>query len=492
MKKTLRIITVAISVLAIVYLAIEFFVFSNNVIVPLIITLCYIGLIIGETIISKSLQNETSKAIEDSIDASVAETLKEGSIGIIVYNENYEITWMSPFFKNKGIEKTNEKVLSWLPDLQDLLQGASERQIVSINNEKYSVSKKDNSPYLMFKDITNEYNLKKKIGEDAYVLGLINYDNYDEYRENDDDLAFINSNIKVPVIDYFKKFNVVYKTLRSSKMMLILNEKSYKGLVDDKFSILNTVKTEAKKGDIDITLSIAFARGSENLYELDDEAQELLELAQTRGGDQVVSRKLGEDVEYYGRSTEAKEKRSRVKIRVIVNSIKDLISKSSNVIILGHKDMDADCVGSALCMSNIVSSLNKEAYIVYRSGGVEPMINDVMTKYYSLMQTKHNLIAESEALNIADDKTILVYNCTKIVINNVNVGEYTGDFFIYLHKSVICWFWKFFLREQDNHYVIIHLLVPGPSWSAGFVPRLRKGLGCFGRSCSGRRHRDGG
>lgn len=408
MKKILRIITIAISVLAIAYLALEFFVFGDNIIVPLIITVSYIGLLIAENIISKTMQTKASKAIEESIDASVAETLKEGSIGIIVYNENYEITWMSPFFINKGIDKTNEKVLSWLPELQDLLQGNAERQVVTIEEGKYSVSKKDDSPYLMFKDITNEYNLKKKISEDAYVLGLINYDNYDEYREDDDDLAFINSNIKVPVIDYFKKFNVVYKTLRSAKMMLILNEKSYKGLVDDKFSILNTVRNESKKGDIDITLSIAFARGSENLDELDDEAQELLELAQTRGGDQVVSRKLGEDVEYFGGSTEAKEKRSRVKIRVIVNSLKDLINKSSNVIIVGHKDMDADCVGSALCMSNIVSSLNKDAYIVYKSGGVEPMISDVMSKYSELMSSKHKFISETDALNIVNDKTLFV------------------------------------------------------------------------------------
>ena len=123
MKKILRIITIVISVLAIAYLALEFFVFGDNIIVPLIITVCYIGLLIAENIISKTMQTKASKAIEESIDASVAETLKEGSIGIIVYNENYEITWMSPFFTNKGIDETNEKVLSWLPELQDLLQG---------------------------------------------------------------------------------------------------------------------------------------------------------------------------------------------------------------------------------------------------------------------------------------------------------------------------------------------------------------------------------
>lgn len=407
-KNFIKTISIIVTAFVIVYLAIVFLLFKQNIIVPAIITVLFVALLISEFIVSNSLQNETSKAIENSIDDAVSETLKEGSIGILVYNEDYEVTWMSPFFKDKNIDKVGEKLLTWLPNLQDVLQGDSEREVVTIGNDKYSVSKKDDSSYLMFKDITKEYYLNKKISEDAYVLGLVNYDNYDEYRENDDDIAFINSNIKVPVIDYFKKYNVVYKTLRSSKMMLILNEKAYKELVADKFSILNRVKNESKKGDVDITLSIALARGSENLDELDDEAQELLELAQTRGGDQVVSKKIGGDVEFFGGSTEAKERRSRVKIRVIVNSIKDLILKSSNVVIVGHRDMDADCVGSALCMSNIVRTLNKNAYIVCRSGGIEPMINEVLSKYYSILQTKHTFISENEAFNLMDDNTLFI------------------------------------------------------------------------------------
>ena len=407
-KSELRTLSIVVCFGIAAYLGVSYFVLNQNVLLPAVITFVFAFLLILVFATSEKIENETSKAIENSIDNAVNETLKEGSIGVLVYNDNYEITWMSAFFKERAIDQVGEKVLTWLPDLQDLIQGNTERCIVNIGDDTFSISKKDNSSYLMFRDVTTEYKLNRKIADDAYVMGIVNFDNYDEYRENDDDMSFINSNIKVPVIDYFKKYNVVYKTLRSSKMLIVLNEKSYRKLVEDKFSILDTVKSEAKKGGLDITLTIGIARGSDNLDELDDEAQELLELGQSRGGDQVVCRKLGEEVIFFGGSSEAKEERSRVKTRVLANSIRDIISKADNVIIVGHKEMDADCLGSALCMSNISNSLNKDTYILCKSGGIEAMINEVFKKYDSLLTDKHHFVNETEAINLCNENTLVI------------------------------------------------------------------------------------
>jgi len=407
-KSAIRTLCIVVSIVTIIILAVFALVFNQNIIIPSITSLVFIILLVIMYNNSENEINDNIKAIENSIETSVSELIKEGSIGLIVYNDDYEITWMSPFFRNRNINKTNEKILTWLPELQDILQGNEDRQVVSINNETFSVSKKDNSNFLLFKDISLETKLSKRIEEEAYVLGMINFDNYDEYRDNDDEVTFINSYIKVPVINYLKEHDIVYKSIRSNRMILILNEKNYKELEEDKFSIINLVRQEAKKADIGITLSIAFARGSQNLDELDGEVQSLMELAQTRGGDQVVSRVIGKEVSYFGGSSEAKEKRSRVKVRVIVNSIKNLINNSSNVIIVGHKEMDSDCVGSALGASDMVLSLDKPSYIVARSGGIESMISDVVFKYSHALNAKHKLISENEAMQLLNDDTLVI------------------------------------------------------------------------------------
>ena len=190
----------------------------------------------------------------------------------------------------------------------------------------------------------------KRLEAESDVLGLLSYDNYDEATMSEDELSYINANIKVPVIEYFRSFGVIYKTLKNSNLLLMMNESDFEKIRNDRFSVLNTVRKVAKEGNVDVTISMAFARGYDTLDELDESCEELLELAQTRGGDQVVVREAGNDPTYYGGTTEAREKQSKTKVRINANALKDLIEKSSNVIICGHKEMDADCIGSALCI----------------------------------------------------------------------------------------------------------------------------------------------
>ena len=91
----------------------------------------------------------------------------------------------------------------------------------------------------------------------------------------------------------------------------------------------------------------------------------------------------------------------------MANSIGDLIEKSSNVIILGHREMDADCIGSALCMSNIAQSINKHTYIV-TSGGMETMIREVMDLYRDVLDRKHNFISENDALELLNEDSLVI------------------------------------------------------------------------------------
>ena len=81
--------------------------------------------------------------IEANLDSSVKEALKQGGVGVLVYNEDYEITYMSPLFNERQINRIGEKVLVWLPELQDLLSGRALKTTVVINDDKYEVAKND-------------------------------------------------------------------------------------------------------------------------------------------------------------------------------------------------------------------------------------------------------------------------------------------------------------------------------------------------------------
>ena len=381
---------------------------NQDVTLSAVITAVFIACISIILYSMEQMRNDSNKEIENSLETSYKEVLNHGDIGILTYNENFEITFMSDFFEKRNMEHVGEKILNWLPELQEMLSNEANNQTVIINEEKFSVLKIDKAFVLIFKNITKEYDINKKLEDERLVLGLLNYDNYDELSMSEDELSYINANIKIPVIDYFKNFNVAYKTLKNNRLLLIMNEENFAKIRNDRFSILNTVRKVAKDGNVDVTISMAFARGNEKIDELDESVESLLELAQTRGGDQVVVKEAGNDATFFGGTTEAREKQSKTKVRVNANALKDLINKSSNVIIAGHKESDADCIGSALCMANIAMSLGKKTYIITKSGGIEPMISDVLNKYSKELETKHKFVSENEAIDICDDDSLVI------------------------------------------------------------------------------------
>ena len=425
---SLAIFTIAAVILSLTALSLFF---KQNIVLAAIVAAVFIIVLLIIYYSLDVIRAETNKDIENSLDLTYKEVLEHCDIGILAYNENYEIDFLSDFFLKRDMDHLNEKLLNWLPELQEMLKNEANTQTVIINDEKFSVYKIDKESVLIFKNITAEYDLNKKLGDNSCVLGLISYDNYDESMMSEDDLSYVNSYIKVPVIDYFKNYQVVYKTLNNNRMLLIMNERIFRSIMNDRFSILNKVRKVSKEGNLDVTLSMAFARGSDNYEELDESVRSLLSLAQTRGGDQVVVRKIGEDATFFGGNSEAREKQNKTKVRVASNSIRDLIDKARNVIIVGHKDMDADCIGSAIAMSVIALSMNKATSIISRSGGMEPMIADVMKKYADVLERKHRFITEEEAMELLDDESLV------IMVDHHSLSQSNGSDLLQKAKKIV-------------------------------------------------------
>lgn len=357
--------------------------------------------------VQESWQHKENARIAATLDKNVAAALEVAEVGILIYDDNYEIVWQSALFLQRALDHRKERLLFWLPELEPLIRNAVDMIVISPDEHKYEVSKKAQANVLFFKDITLRYDLESRYKREHLVLGMINFDNFDEMLELDRDITVMMTDIKIAVYDYLKKHGIIYKTLRNNRLYLVLDENIYQSLADDRFSIINSVRKEAKRLDLPITLSLAFARGSDDYAELDEMLSNLIDLAQTRGGDQVAIRRKGEEVIYFGGSSEAREKSSKVHVRVMANTLRDLIVRSSNVLIVGHKEMDADCVGAALCLSAIVGSYDKECFIVDKPGGVEPMIASVLAKYAEELNERHRFVTLNEALNRLDAKSLV-------------------------------------------------------------------------------------
>ena len=386
------------------------FIFKANVIFPLVIVILE-GVIVYYLInIFRNELNNFNHSVKEYLGKRYRDIFLYGEVGIVMYNDNYVITFMSDLFTDRNIDRVGTKILSWLPEVDDLISGRSESARISLDEHLYEVTRKDDEACLLFKDITNEHFYDNAYKNEQLVIGLFNLDNYEESTMYEDELEVsnINSALRTPVVEYAKSFGIMLKRMNNFRYLAVLNEQIYQQLVEDKFSIMARIRKEASKLDVPITLSMSFARGSSNIIELDETSVQLLDLAQSRGGDQVVTKKIGEDVKYFGGSSEALEKRSRVRVRVMANTIRELIQKSSNVIICGHKMADFDCIGAAIGVSRLVECYHKQVCIIEKTGGVEEKLKECLEKNKEALKDRVLFVSENEALNQLRDTTLVI------------------------------------------------------------------------------------
>lgn len=384
---------------------------SKKVSIPAILTLM-IETILAIYVISdfEEAYEEQSNGVRNVLGSTAEEAFLTGGVGLVMYDDDYTVTWMSELFKERKIDHVGDRVLGWIPEADDLIAGKADEVSVTLDEKTYSITRKEDAQVLIFTDITNEVVLQKKFDDQLFVLGLASFDNYDESVQYEDeaDATNISASVRAPLVEYCHTHHVLMKRLNNSKYLLILNEKAYQSMVDDHFSVLSKIRRVSMKMDVSITLSMAFAYGSTEYDVLDEMTANLMDLAQTRGGDQVAVQCVGSDIKFYGGSSEANEKRSRVRVRVLSHALRDLIIKSSNVIICGHKMADFDCIASAMGLSRVASTFGKPVSIIAKTGGIEEKLAAALKINEQELSQEFNFITDNEAVNQLQEKTLVI------------------------------------------------------------------------------------
>ncbi len=337
------------------------------------------------------------------------QALQLGKLGLMTYDDDYQITWVSELFE-KHSNFVSQRVTKVVPQLRNLFSGDEDEITVDFNDRKYRVLRKEDAQILYWQDITEIVNINREYQENKPVVGIIHMDNYNDSVANEDEqiIASINANLRQPIAEWAKNKNIMIRRLRSDRFILVMSEKKYLEIEEDHFSIMDYVRKQAQGLNVDITLSMAFARGSSDFRILDDMANDLLELAQSRGGDQVVMRIYRKEVKYFGGVSEAAEKTSKVKARVMARTIRELIEKSAQIFIIGHWDIDFDCMGSMLALSKIAQLYSSEVYVITEKVSIDRQLDNALFRYFDTIADKHHFISEEEALSINNRDSLAI------------------------------------------------------------------------------------
>lgn len=232
---------------------------------------------------------------------------------------------------------------------------------------KFTVGKNSDElcAYLLF-NVTSHRKLKQQYLQSRPVVVIVDIDNFEEITRmvKDADAAATKSAIHNAIEKWGSVTKGIMRRIYGDRYMIILDERDIQKLIEDKFSILETIK-EIRVGDNFPTLSIGVGRMGETLNECEEYALQALEMAQSRGGDQAAVKNNGQEYQFFGGVAAATAKHTRARARVVASALKELIKAAENVVIMGHKYADLDSLGSAYGIYKLARSMEKDAYVIY-------------------------------------------------------------------------------------------------------------------------------
>ena len=257
---------------------------------------------------------------------------------------------------------------------------------------------------LYFIDVTAYEELKKENERQKLSIALVNIDNYDELLNIAEDwqLELINQIDKF-IRGWATKVGAAITRYKEHLYSLTLQQDSFEALKKDNFPILDEARKIDVGADFPVTLSIGIGMGGEMPAVNDRYAQDALDIALGRGGDQVVVKDV-QDLEYYGGKTQGVEKSNKGKSRLIAHALRALMDQSSRIFIMGHKNPDMDCFGAALGVSRIAKTVGKDTYIVF--GNYDDSMEDLVQD--AKETGDYEFISEERALSLVKENSLVV------------------------------------------------------------------------------------
>ncbi|HHW45990.1 MAG TPA: DHH family phosphoesterase [Clostridiales bacterium] len=343
--------------------------------VMLILSLVVSGYTIFRLLNIQKHVSRVLRAVNDSINTEGSDALSRLTIPVLVVSDNDEIIWYNNALLNflpEGTGVFGESINVIIsPEDKEILE--REKQANIFYNNKYftvfetctNVDGVAQKVYYFF-DITDSVKNAQQYALSRPAVALVAIDNLDELTRDakDSEKALIISTIEKEIENWSASSNGISRKLSTDRYMLIFEERHLQKIMEERFSVLDTVRSLNFEGRGRPTLSIGVGHNAANLRECEEFARQALDMALGRGGDQAAVKNRNNEFEFFGGVSKSVEKRSKVRARIVASAIKELIEGSDRVLLMGHRFADLDCFGAAYSLWSCVKSMGKEAHII--------------------------------------------------------------------------------------------------------------------------------
>ncbi|MDU2065096.1 MAG: DHH family phosphoesterase [Sporomusaceae bacterium] len=355
------------------------------------------------------------ESITTHVDEACLYALQGLPVAIALVDKDGHIHWCNQVLTEwtKGQGRSGLNIFDFWPDLPlDSLKELAGSFTFSAKSSHYQVlyrvtSGDENTLRLFYvTDITEKETLRLKVEALMPVFTYIQIDNYDDVLKglNETQKTAILGQVHQRLVEWVSGLKGSLKKYAEDTYVGVFNHHALEKLLQDRFEILDQIRSIQGGNKIPLTLSIGVASGEESLSELDERAQACLDLALGRGGDQAAVRIDGK-VQFYGGKTKAIEKNTRVKARMVAQAIRETIGDAELVLVMGHVAEDFDSLGAALGVAKMARVLKKPVHIIVSPACMA--VNKLLDLLPDYPEYEDLLITPEQANALVVDHTLL-------------------------------------------------------------------------------------
>ena len=389
-------------------------IFSHNIAVTIsalfLFVLLYLLLFIWQKKQYEKSEIEQIQYVNHQAEDSLNTLLEQMPVGVLKLDlSTGEVEWFNPYAE---LILTTEEGEIDVELIQTIIKASvgNPGSYATLGETRYAVHMDKASGVLYFFDVSGEYEATVELVTSRPVIGVISVDNYDDLEDatSDSDISHINSFVANFVSEFTEKYAMFSRRVGMDRFYLFTDYTVLEELMNDKFSVIDVFREESKQRQLPLTLSMGFSYGDGNHDEIGKVALLNLNLAEVRGGDQVVVKENDETKNpvYFGGGSAASVKRTRTRTRAMMTAISDKIRSVDQVFVVGHKNLDMDALGSAVGMQLFASNITEDSYAVYDADQMSPDIERAINFLEKEGVTK--LLPLSDAMRLVTKRSLLI------------------------------------------------------------------------------------
>lgn len=331
-------------------------------------------------------------------------------VGVIkVRPDSNQVEWFNPFAELIFAQENGEFDQKKLREIIDV--GLDEDRVyANFSGKRYLVNVDFDHGLFYFFDASSEYSATNSLIGSRPVIGIISVDNYDELEDTvtDSQISQVNSFLAQFVSDFCHDYGIYYRRGTMDRFYFFTDYAVLEMLIENKFSVIDKFREEAKKLELGLTLSMGLAFGDGNHYQIGQVALQNLNMAEVRGGDQVVVKENDESKQplFFGGGSASSVKRTRTRTRAMMTAVSDKLKSVDTVFVVGHRNLDMDALGSAVGMQYFAQNIMNNAYTVYNPDEMAPDIARAIKKLSD--ENCSNLITVEEAKKMVTFQSLLI------------------------------------------------------------------------------------